>query len=62
MAKNDRQLNFKVSEENYEWLREKAFRSRRSLTGQLNILIDEQRVKENFDSNIGEVRNVETAQ
>ncbi len=46
MARGDPQFNVRLSPCNREWLEKKANENRRSLTGQMNWLIEDERRKE----------------
>lgn len=47
MARHDKQFNFRVAHENLEWLKEQAEKNRRSLTAQMNWIIEEMQRKQN---------------
>lgn len=46
MTQHDKQFNFRVAHENLEWLKEQAEKNRRSLTAQMNWIIEEMKKKE----------------
>lgn len=41
MARNDKQLNIRIAHETLDELKKKAIDNRRSLTAQLNLIIEE---------------------
>ena len=43
MARHDQQLNFRVAHENLYWVKEEALKNRRSLTAQMNWILEEMR-------------------
>lgn len=43
MARNDKQVNFRISEDLMQWLKEYAKESRRSITAQLSIIIEQEK-------------------
>lgn len=47
MTRHDKQFNFRVAHENLEWLKEQAEKNRRSLTAQMNWIIEEMQRKQN---------------
>jgi hypothetical protein len=46
MARYDKQFNFRVAHENLEWLKEQAEKNRRSLTAQMNWILEEMQRKQ----------------
>lgn len=43
MARQDKQLNFRISDDLAEWLKKYAKDNRRSITAQLTIIIEEEK-------------------
>ncbi len=51
MARNDKQLNFRISEDLMQWLKDYAKESRRSITAQLSIIIEQEKQRVQANSN-----------
>lgn len=51
MARHDKQCNFRIANESVEWLKEQAIKNRRTLTTQLNWLIEQAKEKEQQHAN-----------
>lgn len=43
MKKNDKQLNFRINEDLMDWLKNYAKESRRSITAQLSLIIEQEK-------------------
>lgn len=43
MARNDKQVNFRINEDLMQWLKDYAKESRRSITAQLSIIIEQEK-------------------
>ncbi len=41
MARNDKQVNFRMANENIEGLKKHSAQNRRSITAQLNLIVEE---------------------
>ena len=51
MARQDKQLNFRISDGLADWLKQYAKDNRRSITAQLTIIIEEEKARAESKSN-----------
>lgn len=51
MARQDKQLNFRISDDLAEWLKQYAKDNRRSITAQLTIIIEEEKERAEAQQN-----------